>query len=201
MQATLSTTAEAPLLTYVIASSDMRYIEVNRRNVHLRHDPELGLVIRGEIPETLPSCDAGLAFMLLEYAMSCQDCKDHQRTAAAVDRFGTDLARALLEKLPLPAPGSAAVDRLIAAFGIILSSLPAEFAAHVAPDEIGFTLAACPLQAAAGHSALRPQVPMAHRALVALFDALLAGAPGWGRAKPAERETEMPLKEILWQRL
>jgi hypothetical protein len=202
MQTTLSTTAEAPLLTYVIASSDMRYIEVNRRNVHLRHDPDSGLLIRGEIPETLPSCDAGLAFMLLEYAMSCQDCKDPLRTAAALDRFGQDLARALLEKLQPPALESSAIDRLIATLGIVLSSMPAEFTVHLAPREIGFSLAACPLREAAGQTALRPQVPMAHRALIALCDALLlALAPEWTRAQPAERETQAPLYEILLQRI
>ena len=35
------------LLHYVIASSDMRYIEINQRDVYLQSDPQLGLVVRG----------------------------------------------------------------------------------------------------------------------------------------------------------
>jgi hypothetical protein len=200
MQTAAPSRQETPLLSYVIASSDMRYIEVNRRNVHLHHDLELGLVIRGEIPGTLPSCDAGLAFMLLEYAMSCQDCKDPLMTAAAVDRFGECLGRALIEKMQPDVLETSPTDRLIRTFEILLRSMGSRYTRHLTPDEIYFTLAGCPLHAAAGQTALKLQVAMAHRAFVALCDAILAAlAPDWARVKPAERETQDPLLEMLFR--
>jgi hypothetical protein len=199
MQTAAPSTQESQLLSYVIASSDMRYIEVNRRNVYLHHDLELGLVIRGEIPGTLPSCDAGLAFMLLEYAMSCQDCKDRPMTAAAVDRFGERLGQALIDKTQPYIVETTPTDRLIRTFEILLRSMGSRYTLHLAPDEIYFTLADCPLHAAAGQTALNLQVAMAHRAFVALCDVALATlAPDWVRLKPAERETEKPLLEMLF---
>jgi hypothetical protein len=200
MQTAVSTTQETQLLSYVIASSDMRYIEVNRRNVHLRHDLELGLVIRGEIPDSLPSCDAGLAFMLLEYAMSCQDCKDRLMTAVAVDRFGECLGRALVDHIKSEVLETSPTDRLIGAFEIVLRSMGSRYTVQRAPGEISFTLAGCPLHAAAGQTALNLQVAMGHRAFVALCDAILAAlAPDWTRVKPAERDTEEPLLEMLFR--
>jgi len=40
---------DAPVFSYVLASADMRYIEIGEREIYLRHDPEAGLVFRGAI--------------------------------------------------------------------------------------------------------------------------------------------------------
>ena len=59
-------TQDAHLLSYVIASADMRYVEVNRREVYLRQDPELGLIVRGEMEGCGPACYVDLNQVLLE---------------------------------------------------------------------------------------------------------------------------------------
>ena len=69
-----------PLLSYKIASSNMRYIEINEREIYLRQDPQLGIVLLGEVPFCGPDCNANLSQMLLEYTMSTQiDCMQVRR--------------------------------------------------------------------------------------------------------------------------
>jgi hypothetical protein len=61
---------ETLLLRYPIASGDMKFIEVNQRDIYLRNDPASGIVLRGEIPDCGPGCYADLGQVILEYVMT-----------------------------------------------------------------------------------------------------------------------------------
>jgi hypothetical protein len=192
MQIVDSAIHERPLLSYVIASSDMRYIEINSRDIYLYDDPRLGLVLRGRIPDCSPSCDADLGFMLLEYAMSCENCQDRATTAVTVRRFGDHLGHTFADHLRHETPAMGGDDRLKRAFNIVLASMNAPYTVTMTAVELHYQLAHCPLHQAAGRSALNFEVGMAYRAFVALGNALVSAlAPAWTLLKPAETETEI----------
>lgn len=186
------------LLRYVIASSDMRYIEINQRDVYLRDDPQLGLVVRGEVPECGPECDADLSQMLLEYTMSCVNCRDHAATASYMDHFGHNLGEQLIARLYDGAPDATGLDRASEVMDIVLNSMGVAFQKELAPDHLRYGLAYCPIHQAARNSGLSRWIAEAHRAFVTLCNHILQTlAPEWTLLQPAEVETEEPLDVIL----
>ena len=58
------------ILTYQIASGEMRYVVENERAVYLQGDPETGFIIYGEIPDERDASSVNLAEVLLEFAMA-----------------------------------------------------------------------------------------------------------------------------------
>lgn len=189
---------EERLLRYVIASSDMRYIEINQRDVYLLNDPQLGLVVQGEVPECGPECDANLSQMLLEYTMSCVDCRDQAATAGYVDHFGRNLGEQLIDRLYDGVPDAAGLDRVSEVMDIVFNSMGVAFQKELAADRLQYDLAHCPIHEAARNSGLNRWVAEAHRAFVALCNHVLHTlAPEWALVQPAEVETEEPLDVIL----
>lgn len=189
---------EERLLSYVIASSNMRYIEVNERDVYLRQDPQLGLILRGEVPHCGPGCNANLSQMLLEYTMSCEDCRDQATKVRYTEQFGHNLGQKLLARLNGAAAAETGLDRLSLVLDVILNSLGAAFQKELAADRLRYELAHCPIHEAARDSGQNLWVAPAHRAFVVLCRHIIeALAPGYMLAQPAEVETEAPLETIL----
>lgn len=186
------------LLRYVIASSDMRYIEINQRDVYLRDDPPLGLVVRGEVPECGPDCNANLSQMFLEYTMSCVDCRDHAATASYMDHFGDNLGEQLIDRLYKGLPDAAGLERAAEVIDIILNSMDVSFQKELTADYLRYDLDHCPIHEAARNTGLSRWIAEAHRAFVALCNHVLRTlAPGWALLEPVEAETEDPLDVIL----
>ena len=186
------------LLRYVIASSDMRYIEINQRDVYLRNDPQLGLVVQGEVPECGPDCDANLSQMLLEYTMSCVDCRDQAATASYMDHFGDNLGEQLIARLYDGAPDVAGPNRVAETMDIVLNSMGVSFQKELTADHLRYDLAFCPIHEAATSSGLGRWIAEAHRAFMALCNHIVYTlAPGWTLLQPAEVETEALLDIIL----
>lgn len=191
-------TQEEPLLSYVIASSNMRYIEINEREIFLRRDPQLGLIIQGQVPHCGPDCNVNLSQILLEYAMSCEDCRDHTTTATHVDQFGDRLGQELVARLYDVKPATTDVQRLAEVMEIILNSLGVAFQKDLAADHLRYDFVNCPIHKAAKSSGLNLWVATAHRALVALCNHLVCElAPEWVLIQPSEPETDTPLDSIL----
>ena len=187
-----------PLFSYVIASGNMRYIGINEREIYLRHDPQLGLIMQGEIPQCGPDCYADLSQMLLEYTMSCVDCRDHAMTAKYIDQFGDRLGGELIANLYDAMPETPELDRVSEVMDIILNSMGVEFQLEQTADHLRYELAHCPIHEAARNSRLNLWVPTAHRALVALCNCVVRTlAPGWALVQPSEPETDVPLDTIL----
>ena len=186
------------LLSYVVASSDMRYIEINKRDVYLQNDPELGLIVRGEVPECGPECRANLSQMLLEYSMSCVDCRDHATTTRHIVQFGQHLGEKLIAKFKEIDPEAAGPDRASQVMDIVLNSMGAAFQKDLTTEHLRYELAHCPIHEAAASSGLTRWIAAAHGAFVALCNDIVHElAPEWELALPAEAETEEPLETIL----
>lgn len=197
MQQESRSAPDAEILTYVVASGDMRFIEINERTIFLRADPELGTVIRGEVPGCGQECFANLSQILLESVMSSGDSREANRTSQAAARFGRRLGRKLSEHFIrdyADQVGGASPD---AAITILLNSMGVPFESELSGDVLRFTTAHCPLRTAASGAAMTLWVTPAHRAFVALVGTLLQGiAPGWILRKPDEVAPDPSLREI-----
>ena len=90
------------------------------------------------------------------------------------------------------------IKALTDAMFIVVNSMDVPFDSDQSGSHLRFKLAYCPLHASAEKAGLNLWVPLAHRSLTALIETLLKGlAPGWTLQSPAERESEVPLREIF----
>ncbi|MDX1613211.1 MAG: hypothetical protein R3300_02810 [Candidatus Promineifilaceae bacterium] len=189
---------EKRLLSYVVASSDMRYIEINARVIYLRHDPLVGPIVQGCVPECGPVSDVNLSEMLLEYAMSCEDCRDPATASRNIDHFGEILAGKLiagLDEMIMPKSGP---ERLAQVMDIILNSMGVQFHRELTADSLQYELATCPLHKTATITSMKVWVAPAHSAFVALCNRIISAlAPDFVLVQPAEARTETPLERIL----
>ena len=195
------TTKSDELFSYVVASGDMRFIEIAERVLFLREDPELGLVIRGEVPECGPDCYANLSYILLEHVMGYEDRHRAEQTAKAADQFGQRLGQEMIAIGILDTSSEHEVRALAEVLTIVVNSMDVPFDIDQSDNYLRFKLVHCPLHASAEKAGLNLWVPLAHRSLTAVIETLLKGfAPGWTLQSPVERETDEPLREILVSR-
>lgn len=160
---------EALLLRYPIASGDMKFIEVNQRDVYLRNDPVSGIVLRGEIPDCGPSCYADLGQVLLEYAMTCEDCEDPVLSSAHTRTFSKNLGASLATRIQTGMPGETKTAWVTAALECLLRSLNVPFAVEQVGDGTHCAMDYCPLCEAAEQTGMRGRVALAHEALDQLY--------------------------------
>ena len=195
------TIKEEELLSYVIASGDMRFIGIGERVLYLRSDPELGQVIRGEMPGCGSDCYVNFSQTLLEYVMSCGDCRQAELAAKAADHFGEQLGQKLRTVCFEDTAVSPKLENLTNVLTLILNSMDVPFQLDQSENQLQFTLAYCPLHTTAHKTGLNLWVALAHRALISLVETLLQDlAPKWTLQTPAERESEKPIQEILFVR-
>jgi hypothetical protein len=198
MSAGMSDTRESLLFTYVIASADMRYIERSEREIYLRTVEGKGPIVRGEIPDCGPACFANLGQILLEYAMSCEGCKDDVIEAEMAEHFGERLGHVLANKLGQPEPDAPAFDRLEGAFLCVLNSMGVPFNLEKAADRLRCQLAEDPIDVAAAESGIQRGAAMARCAFVSLCSSLVKMlAPEWALERPSEADVGEPLGEII----
>ena len=189
---------DAPVFSFALASADMRYIEIGERDIYLRNDPKAGLVFRGEISGCGPGCFVDLSEILLEYAMSCEGCREQSVASEEVTRFGERLAEVLVEKIyhgiaELPTP-----EKLSSAFKCILNSMSATYLEESKEDHLEYSLDCCPLSECAKSAGLYRSVEMAHLSFTALCKSLIkALAPNWVMMQPSESDTNIPIHKIV----
>ena len=201
MPAVSQTPTDVPLYTYVIASGDMRYIEINQRNLFLRHDPNVGLILRGEFPGCGAGCFADLSQVLLEYAMTCEGCKSLQEAGEYVAGFGKRLGEQLAQSLEGEIAPLAAQDRLPAALEILLKSMGVAYTGEFSPQRLAFTLERCPLCDTGSSSGMGREMEMARHGFAALCSSLVAAiAPGWSVISPTRQDAEQPLLSVIVER-
>ena len=188
----------SPVFSYAIASGDMRYIEIGEREIYLRKDPEAGLVFRGEISGCGPECYIELNEILLEYAMSCEGCREQSVASKEVIQFGEHLSEVLLA---IYDPGSVepkTVEKLSSAFKCVLYSMGAKFDEEIKAEQIEYSLDCCPISECASNTGLNRSVEMAHLSFVALCKDLIKGlAPGWALIQPTEADNAIPIHKIV----
>jgi hypothetical protein len=189
---------EIPVLSYHLASADMRYIETGVRNIYLREDPDLGLVYRGEIPDCGPACYVGLNEILLEYAMSCEGCKEETTAAEEVSQFGVRLGEILLAKMQLDTLDLATTQKLLKGFEPIFNSMSAVYEIELQEDRLGVSLRCCPLSECAKTTGLGRNVELAYISFTALCTTLIGYlAPDWVLLQPTEGAVQLPLHDIV----
>jgi hypothetical protein len=186
---------DTALFSYVIASADMRYIEVNTRQIYLRDDPEQGLVVRGEIPGCGEGCYADLSQMMLEYALSCDGCREQDVAQSSVVEFGERLGKVLAARLAQD-PG-----RFARAFDCVVRSLGVPFTAERSEASLRYALSTCPLCESGGKTGLKRELGLARQGFAALCQSLLGTlAPDWTMLSPLLGEPQETLEEVVLRR-
>ena len=191
------TIEEARLLSYPISGAGMRYIEVNEREISLRNDPDRGPILRGEVAGCGTDCHADLSQIFLEYAMSCEGCRDGLVAEEMADHFGQHLGQVLMAKLWPYLPEASEIDRAAGIFDMVVASLNTDFEATRSAYSLRYDLVQCPLHKAAEGSSFNMGIARAHRVLVAFCESLLQSlSESWVLEQPSERETEGPILTI-----
>ena len=187
-----------PVLSYTMASADMRYIEIGVREIYLREDPATGLVFRGEISGCGPGCYVDLNEILLEYAMSCEGCREEDPALEEVASFGVRLGEILVKKKQPDMVDLPSTDKLTKVFDCILKSMGAEFSLDRQIDRLEYNLRCCPLSECAKAAGLSRNVEMAHVSFTALCKTVIqAVAPQWALNQPSEDDTHLPIHKIV----
>lgn len=189
---------QGELLSYTIASGDMRYIEINERDVFLCGDPELGLIIRGEVPECGVDCDVNLSHILLEHAMTCSGCKEPLMAEETAERFGRQLGEKLAVLLCQDAPEAPNCDQLCDSFEVILKSMDASYQRECNDKVLVYDLEDCPLLDTARLNGFSQWAPMARRSFVSLCEGIVSTLqPTWVIEQPNGNTAISPISEIL----
>ena len=189
---------DAPVFSYPLASADMRYIEIEKRDIYLRNDPEVGLVFQGEISGCGPGCYITLNEILLEFAMSCEGCREDNVASEEVVSFGEHLGEVLAAKTSSDITAIPSSEKLSFAFKCILDSMDAKYIEQSKENHLEYSLDCCPISECASSSGLSRSVEMAQRAFTALCSSLInALAPDWVLIKPSEEDTNIPIHNII----
>jgi hypothetical protein len=198
MTRTAERASDAPLLRYTMASGDMRYIEVAEREIYLREKPQVGLVLRGEIPGCGEGCFADLSQVFLEYAMSCEGCKQEAEAEDLVVQFGMQLGSSLSANMRRDFPEMNAEEKIAWAFECLMRSMAVPFEARRRKDYQHFLLAFCPLCDTGRKTGLSREMAWGRKGIVALCEQLVADlAPNWKLLKPTRQEVEETLLEFV----
>ena len=197
MTSQVGQTQDIHLLSYVIASADMRYVEVNKRELYLRHDPTQGPIVRGEMEGCGPACYVDLNQVLLEHALSNEGCKDHIVAMEKAEHFGRRFAQALVSALGGAAAETPPADRLAVAYECLLRSMAVSFKARRDARHLRYDLSFSPLQRAAEGRALNLGLPMARWAFVTACESIAETlAPEWELLHPINRVVDRPILKI-----
>ena len=189
---------DAPVFSYKLASADMRYIEIVERNIYLRDDPNVGLVFRGEIPGCGSDCFVELNEILLEYAMSCEGCREQSAATREVVRFGERLGEVLAAKTYHDIAELPTAEKLSSAFKCILNSMHVTYIEESKEDRLEYSLDCCPLRECAKSTGFNRSVEMAHLSFMALCKSLTeALAPDWVLMQPSEEDANLPIHKII----
>lgn len=188
---------DTPLFAYVIASADMRYIEVNERQIFLRKDPLVGYLVRGEIPGCGAGCYADLNQIFLEYTLSCEGCRDQQVAGESSAHFGERLGRILANRFVQDSPDSPGIDRLTGAVECLLNSMNVPYELEQMENRLHYTLSYCPIRESAQATGIKRGESIAQRGFAALCESMIRGlAEDWTVLKPSALDTGKPLLEI-----
>jgi hypothetical protein len=188
---------DQPIFSYVIASADMRYIELGKRNVYLRKSPKRGWVFRGEIPDCGADCFIDLSEIFLEYAMSCEGCRDDSEASEEAIRLGKHLGEKLVSSLSPDTSIFSTLEVLSSQFKIILNSMHSVYTEDAKANFLEYSLDCCPLRECAQSTGFGRNVEIAHLSVVALCKSLVDKlAPEWQLIQPSEQEADLPIRKI-----
>lgn len=198
MARSIERAGDPPLQRYRMASGDMRYIEVAEREIYLRDKPQVGKIVRGEIPGCGDGCFADLSQVFLEFAMSCEGCKDEGEAEDQVVHFGIELGHSLSTRLGHDFPAMSSEDMLVWALECLLHSMNVPFEVRKRKDYQHYVLAFCPLCDTGRKTGLSREMAWGRKGMVAMCEQLIGDlAPGWKLLKPTRQEAEETLLEFV----
>lgn len=187
----------SPVFSYPLASGDMRYIEIGEREIYLRSKLETGMVFRGEISGCGSDCFIELNEILLEYAMSCEGCREKNTAGEEVSCFGEHLGKILAVHIQDAIADMTVEDKLAYAFKCILNSMSSKYSEIISRARLEYSLDCCPLRECARDSGLNRSVEMAQISFVALCQYLVESlAPDWKLIEPIG-ESDTPIHKII----
>ncbi len=190
------------LLQYIVASADMKYIEVGEREVYLKQNVETGFLVQATLVGSDRTCCIDLAQILLEYSMTCEGHRDLQARNNQADQFGDHLGHLIAMKLLEKTSLRSASGQVFLVFETILNSMNVSYSRFETPSRILYSLDTCPLHKAAQGLVIGRDMPLAYQAFVALCaGALRTVAPGWAIVKPKANGTNPNLSEVVLEEL
>ncbi len=197
MTAAASQAQETLLYSYRIASGDMRYIEINTREIYLRQDPAMGPFLRGEIPECGPSCHANLSKVFLEYAMSCKGYEDTAVMLESVVEFGERLGNKIASIFLNHYQDKTNQEIVSIIFDCVLVSMESQYQKESTSASLKFTFHESPLAITAGKNNLQLWVSPAYQGFAAFFESILNSlGGGWTLLAPKLSDRDHNLQVI-----
>ena len=168
----LAESHQTRLLSYVIASADMYYTEMEQCDVFLSCNEQGGLRIWGQTAYGEPPITIDLFEIFLEYALYCCSCTDREETLSNMKNFGERLGRSLANQLQ----NDIVLSRSCTSASQILKHILETVDAHpsVESDDTGVRVivADYPLEKAAKRSGLL-NIELAHHGVNSLCQCLI----------------------------
>jgi hypothetical protein len=188
---------ESSLYSFKIASADLKYIEINTREIYLRKSPSKGPYIRGELPGCGSSCHVNLTEIFLEYAMSCQGCTDSSVMRESVVRVGARLGGKIASVFQASYPELPEQELLIKIIECTLNSMDCEFQNESRPDDLHFIFTEASLDNTASNTGLQLWSNPAFLGFVSYFESILATVNGnWRLLSPKSGDRNNKLSAI-----
>jgi len=188
---------DTPVFSYPLASGDMRYIEIGERDIFLRKDPTSGMVFRGEISGCGSDCFVELNEILLEFAMSCEGCREKSLAAGEVADFGEHLGKILLETTHDDISELTETEKLANSFRCLLNSMSSKYTEQINSSYLEYSLECCPLRECAKDTGLNRSVALAQISFVALCKHIIKSlAPNLILVEPTE-DGDNPIHKIV----
>ena len=185
------------LCSYSIASAEMRFNEICTRDIFLRVDPDLGPIIRGEISGCNRGGFANLNQIFLEFALSCEGCKDQVVAEKSVICFGQHLGSIFVPSLQLDKSRLPSIYNLSNAMKCILNSMNITFKVRSSKEYLNFTLASCPLYESAQQTGLCRGLKDARIGYITFIEQVVQILePNWNLISPSQDDQIKPLLEI-----
>jgi formate transporter len=160
------------LCSYVIATQDMFYNEMNQRVIYARDDRESGFRVWGEIPGGGGETAVDLCQVLLEYAMTCNTLRDLPKAYREIETFSKRLGESLAIKIMESTPAQSASHRAACGLECLFESMRVHFALQQHDGGLDYLLDHCPLCASAEQRGIHV-VELAHHGLNALCITLI----------------------------
>lgn len=190
--------SDSPLFNYTIASADMRYIEIGERVLYLRTDPDLGTIVRGEIPGCGSGCYIDLSQVFLEFTMSCEGCREQDVVEEALVYFGERLGTLISTRLYPDDGQEQAVERLMGVFNCVLRSMKIPYSLEQQPDRLHYSFPSCPFCDYEAYAGFTRSMDMARLGFIALTESILQNvALGWVLEKPTKNDIKNQLLDVL----
>lgn len=190
--------ADTLLFSFPIASGDLRFIEVNSREIHLIQLENSSIIIRGEISGCGSGCHIDLSEIFLEFAVSCKGCQDHKEAEDMVNNLGFHLADQVFQHLEQAAANKTIEQQILFTFECLMNSISTKHKTQQDGTDIIILFDQCPFTVAARTSGLDRGLALAYTGFISLcIQSLNLITPNWKLFYPPDFEQNGGLLKII----